>query len=99
MHICFHVKSVLCIFDFDCYEYTSIYLQSGLGRGLQHLLCRATKRAFSVIRWNLTEIKHFFIRDAVKLAQLVRARHWQSRGRRFNSIQNSQNRGPKSAWI
>ena len=39
------------------------------------------------------------IRDDVKLAQLVRARDCQSRGRRFVSGKNSKNRELKSTWI
>ena len=39
------------------------------------------------------------IRDDVKLAQLVRARDCQSRGRRFDSGKNSKNWELKSTWI
>ena len=39
------------------------------------------------------------IRDDVKLAQLVRARDCQSRGRRFDSGKNSKTRELKSTWI
>ena len=39
------------------------------------------------------------IRDDVKLAQLVRARDCQSRGRWFDSCKNSKNREVKSTWI
>ena len=40
-----------------------------------------------------------FIWDDVKLAQVVRARDCQSRGRRFDSGKNSKNRELKSTWI
>ena len=42
---------------------------------------------------------YYCIRDDVKLAQFVRARDCQSRGRQFDSCKNSKNWELKSTWI
>ena len=47
--------------------------------------------------WCLPRV--LFIRDDVKLAQVVWARDCQSSGRRFDSGKNSKNWKPKSTWI
>ena len=73
---------------------------------LQHaeLVCDMSSDVWNSILLGITEAwclqeHEKCIRDDVNLAQLVRARECQSRGRRFDSGKNSKNQELKSTWI